>query len=377
MSADGRAAAAVLKRVTHVDVARSASAGMTPNSTPVERRHGKREHQNRRRRRGSRGPRQLRRRQRDEAGDAPAGDQHTRALLRRRATSKASTSTWRDDVHPRRSERELHGKLLPPAAARVSIRFARFAHAISSTAPTAANSVRSAVRNGPTMPSIDRDHAGRRACARSRPGIAAATGARWPSARPPPAPAIPRREPAHADDEIHRVACAAPRIPIGRERQHELDIADRHRRSRPRSRRQRCSRSPLSRIARPTIAGSPPNRRTQNGSAQHDDMVRARALHRTAAAGGRVRACAPSTSNRLPVARMPCTRSAAASSLRFALYAKKPAKPGQRSGRIAVVDEVGHIERRAIAARLIGPDPEHALDVAVRQLSQQHAIARR
>jgi len=46
----------------------------------------------------------------------------------------------------------------------------------------------------------------------------------------------------------------------------------------------------------------------------------------------------------------------------------------ERLRRIAIVDEIRHVERRAVAARLIGPYPEQLLDVAVRQLPQQDGV---
>ena len=41
---------------------------------------------------------------------------------------------------------------------------------------------------------------------------------------------------------------------------------------------------------------------------------------------------------------------------------EEPGEAGKAFGGFPVVDEVRHVERRAVAARLIGPDPEHPLD---------------
>jgi hypothetical protein len=53
---------------------------------------------------------------------------------------------------------------------------------------------------------------------------------------------------------------------------------------------------------------------------------------------------------------------------------EEPGQAVERSGAVAVVDEIRHVERRSIAPGLVGPHPEHAIDVPVRQLAQQHGV---
>mgnify|MGYP003694634109 CR=1 FL=1 len=227
LTAARRPAAAALQRVAHVD-ARRRERGDDAEEHAGERRHGQRERQH---------------------GDIDA-DLAGRAAMRpapaRRAPQRPNCATSTPSNPPGRRRAGLRpapgrttftrddpsasctARSLRRPVARVSIRFARFAQAISSTAPTAANSVSSA-RAKRTDDAVDHgEPCGRRACLRSRPETAPAAVSRSRSVRLPPAPA--RSAPASSGrrrDEVHRIAGAAPRIPIGGERQHELDVANR------------------------------------------------------------------------------------------------------------------------------------------------------
>ena len=129
----------------------------------------------------------------------------------------------------------------------------------------------------------------------------------------------------------------------------------------------------LSRIARPTMAGSPPNRPHPERFRRGRRRDPPRAARRRAAAGGRS-APAPQHVEEIPGgpnALHPFGRRLVA---QVRAVGEEPGKARERSRGIAIVDEVRHVERRAIAARLIGPDPEHLFDVAIGQLSEQDAV---
>src|SRR5262249_21527046 len=175
-----------------------------------------------------------------------------------------------------------------------------------------------------------------------------------------------------ADDEVHRIARAAPRIAIGGERHHDLDVAD----GRGKAGRQHSD-DGIRLAVEPDLTsddgGIAPESPGPEFMREDDDAIRPApfvvGLQQTAEARLRTQ----------DVEEIPRGANALYA-LRLALVAQVRAE-GEESGEareapraITVVDEVRHVERRAIAARLIGPDPEDALDVAIRQLPQQDAI---
>jgi hypothetical protein len=179
-------------------------------------------------------------------------------------------------------------------------------------------------------------------------------------------------ETADGDDEVQRVPRATARVVVGAERHHELDVAHR----RHEARRQHANDDVLVAIepdGSADDAGVAAEAPHPEALGEHDDMVGARALVARLQQASESGPCAKDVEE---VARG--AESLEPLARRFVAEARavveEPGQAVERSDAVAVVDEIGHVERRSIAPGLIGPHPEDAFDVAIWQLAQQHRV---